>query len=77
MLILPECKAGQVPAMLRRLEPITVDLNGEKVPSPLRSRLGGVPAEALRRRNCSPKLTARSMKTRKIDEILLPAAVIA
>jgi diguanylate cyclase (GGDEF)-like protein len=32
MLILPECKASQVPAMLRRLEPITVDLNGEKVP---------------------------------------------
>jgi diguanylate cyclase (GGDEF)-like protein len=32
MLILPECKAGPVPAMLRRLEPITVDLNGEKVP---------------------------------------------
>ena len=32
MLILPECKAGQVPAMLRRLEPISVDLNGEKVP---------------------------------------------
>jgi len=32
MLILPECKAGQVPAMLRRLEPISVDLNGERVP---------------------------------------------
>jgi diguanylate cyclase (GGDEF)-like protein len=32
MLILPECKAGQVPAMLRRLEAISVDLNGERVP---------------------------------------------
>lgn len=32
MLILPECKGSQVPAMLRRLEPISVDLNGEKVP---------------------------------------------
>jgi diguanylate cyclase (GGDEF)-like protein len=31
MLILPECKGSQVPAMLQRLEPITVDLNGEKV----------------------------------------------
>jgi diguanylate cyclase (GGDEF)-like protein len=32
MLILPECNASQVPAMLRRLEPLSVDLNGEKVP---------------------------------------------
>lgn len=32
MLVLPECNASQVPAMLRRLEPISVDLNGEKVP---------------------------------------------
>jgi diguanylate cyclase (GGDEF)-like protein len=32
MLLLPECNASQVPAMLRRLEPITVDVNGEKVP---------------------------------------------
>lgn len=32
MLILPECNGSQVPAMLRRIEPISVDLNGEKVP---------------------------------------------
>ncbi|MGB9245242.1 MAG: GGDEF domain-containing protein [Candidatus Acidiferrales bacterium] len=32
MLLLPECNAAQVPAMLRRLGPISVDLNGEKVP---------------------------------------------
>jgi len=32
MLILPECKAAQVPAMLRRLEPVCVELDGEKVP---------------------------------------------
>lgn len=32
MLILPECNGSQVPAMLRRIEPIAVDLNGEKVP---------------------------------------------
>jgi diguanylate cyclase (GGDEF)-like protein len=32
MLILPECSGSQVPAMLRRIEPIAVDLNGEKVP---------------------------------------------
>lgn len=32
MLILPECNVSQVPAMLRRIEPISVDLNGEKVP---------------------------------------------
>ena len=32
MLILPECSGSQVPAMLRRIEPISVDLNGEKVP---------------------------------------------
>jgi diguanylate cyclase (GGDEF)-like protein len=32
MLILPECNISQVPAMLRRLEPISVDLNGEQVP---------------------------------------------
>jgi diguanylate cyclase (GGDEF)-like protein len=31
MLILPECNGSQVPAMLRRIEPISVDLNGEKV----------------------------------------------
>ena len=31
MLILPECNGLQVPAMLRRIEPISVDLNGEKV----------------------------------------------
>ena len=32
MLILPECNGSQVPAMLRRIEPISVDLNGEKLP---------------------------------------------
>ncbi len=32
MLILPECNISQVPAMLRRLEPISVDVNGENVP---------------------------------------------
>jgi diguanylate cyclase (GGDEF)-like protein len=32
MLILPECNASQVPAMLGRMELITVDLYGEKVP---------------------------------------------
>ncbi len=32
MLILPECNISQVPAMLRRLEPISVEVNGEKVP---------------------------------------------
>jgi diguanylate cyclase (GGDEF)-like protein len=32
MLILPECNGSQVPAMLRRIEPISVDLNGETVP---------------------------------------------
>ncbi|MGA8145143.1 MAG: GGDEF domain-containing protein [Candidatus Acidiferrales bacterium] len=32
MLILPECNASQVPAMLRRLGPITVNLSGETVP---------------------------------------------
>ncbi|MGH9746340.1 MAG: GGDEF domain-containing protein [Candidatus Acidiferrales bacterium] len=32
MLVLPECNASQVPAMLRRLEPISVDVNGEKIP---------------------------------------------
>src|SRR4029077_4050183 len=32
MLVLPECNASQVPAMLRRLEPISVEINGEKVP---------------------------------------------
>jgi diguanylate cyclase (GGDEF)-like protein len=32
MLILPECNGSQVPSMLRRIEPISVDLNGEKVP---------------------------------------------
>jgi diguanylate cyclase (GGDEF)-like protein len=31
MLILPECNASQVPAMLRRLEPVALDLHGEKV----------------------------------------------
>jgi diguanylate cyclase (GGDEF)-like protein len=31
MLILPECNGSQVPAMLRRIEPISVDVNGEKV----------------------------------------------
>src|SRR4029077_8161371 len=52
MLILPECKAGQVPAMLRRLEPISVDLNGEKVPIHFavgwaECRLGIVPVQFL------------------------------
>jgi diguanylate cyclase (GGDEF)-like protein len=32
MLLLPECNASQVPSMLRRLEPVSVDINGEKVP---------------------------------------------
>ncbi len=32
MLILPECNATQVPNLLRRLEPIAVNVNGENVP---------------------------------------------
>jgi diguanylate cyclase (GGDEF)-like protein len=34
MLVLPECSLSEVPSILRRLEPISVELNGEKVPIP-------------------------------------------
>jgi diguanylate cyclase (GGDEF)-like protein len=52
MLVLPECNLSEVPAILRRLEPISVELNGEKVPIPFSMgaaeyRRGSQPEELL------------------------------
>jgi diguanylate cyclase (GGDEF)-like protein len=76
MLILPECKAGQVPAMLRRLEPISLDLNGENVP--IRFAVGWA---EYRRRMEPEELLAEADRALYEDKENrrnpLPAAVIA